>query len=306
MNDIPNSARTALVPEFMFRCGRISPIVYASFLTLSAFTVDCIVVPELFRASTLWALAALFALVIRRGTSGAENELPGTCALARNRILLFCGLHALLLSVLLFANPALPTAMKFAVLLPTLALFPLKSWLIQLRAYRMEFLAALIVMITFFPSRFFNMIMPWYPDLLGHLVYRVVSIFVNGLTYVAGTQPVIGGPKLDVEIIYDCTGIEGVNLFDCLFALIMIAEWNRLNKLRAALCYVAGLASILAGNVLRIILFVLLANTVAPVIGAGRFHIHAGWVFFALIFVGFLAATYKWMLQSPSSSLIPS
>lgn len=222
------------------------------------------------------------------------------------RLLLFAALHAaLLLLCRSFASvPGMLLSLaRLAVLLPALVLFPLRSWRPVARRYRAELLASLVVFFTFFPVHVMEAAWPWYSRWLGHLVYQGSLPFVAGLRYLGGADPIISGPALDLQIVVGCSGIEGVSLFDLLFGLVVLIEWNRLIKARAFACYAAGIAAFLAANVVRIILLVVLGNRLTPEIATGHFHKNAGWVFFVLVFLGILRLTYNWM-RRPSAKQV--
>jgi len=289
--------------------------VYAAVvLTALALAMDYKGLPVLYNSSTLWA-TGVFLVLVYRGKDRPADE-AGADALrlpSWGRLLAFGSLHALLLGVASLARTPLATAglayslnatataaAKFLVLVPTWVLFPASQWRLLWRRYHSELLAALVVLLTFFPYRLFMLAWPRYSAILGRLVYLGALPFVPGLEYLAAANPVVAGPKLWVEIAFYCSGIEGVYLFDYLFGLIVLMEWSRLNKRRALAGYGLGLAAILAANVLRIILMVVIGNLISPAIGAGRFHVHAGWVFFSVAFLVFLRASYSWMLERPA------
>jgi exosortase/archaeosortase family protein len=75
-----------------------------------------------------------------------------------------------------------------------------------------------------------------------------------------------------------------------------------LNKRHALLAYFIGLAAMIFGNIVRITFLVVLGNHVFADFIA-RFHVDAGWIFFSLVFLLFLAFTYRWIL-TPTSLLI--
>src|SRR5216684_3515390 len=88
-----------------------------------------------------------------------------------------------------------------------------------------------------------------------------------------------------------------VKLFDYLFAFVAFLDWNRLRKGRALLAYFAGIAVILLGNALRITSMVVLGNHGFANFVA-RFHLSAGWIFFTLVFLAYLALIYRSLLSS--------
>jgi len=133
--------------------------------------------------------------------------------------------------------------------------------------------------------------------LLGSFVYHAAHPFLPTLKYAGGVQPLIVGPSLDVRIIFECTGADGVNLFDWLFGFVLLVEWGRCNKLRALISYAGGVAAILAANALRIILMVLVGNLISAD-WVMRVHLYAGSLFFSGVFLVYLIFAYPFMIDS--------
>jgi exosortase/archaeosortase family protein len=86
-------------------------------------------------------------------------------------------------------------------------------------------------------------------------------------------------------------------LFDLLFGLVALVDWNELDRKRLLIAYFAGNAVIVVTNVLRIALLVAVGNLIGPHYATGTFHVNAGWVFFSIVNIIFLALTYRWMLN---------
>jgi len=287
------------------------------FLALLALALVCLLAPVLYNGSTLLFSAVLLALVFSRNRCTDARETPALPENTRTQLLAFLALQsAIVIAAWRFAGElsalsqggtllaALAVSFKLLPLFPTLALFPKDRWLGLARHYRGELIAAAIVLFTFFPERQLQLIWPYYSQVLGKLVWLLSLPFLPDAIYLAEVNPLIIGPKLIVHIVFECSGIEGLTLFDVLFGMVALHSWNRLNKRRLLLAYGIGVAAILLGNVLRILLIVVLGNLYWPTIGESSFHIHAGWVFFALVFVVFLRFTYGWMheRESPPSS----
>jgi exosortase/archaeosortase family protein len=157
------------------------------------------------------------------------------------------------------------------------------------------------VLVSFFPRRLFEALWPWYGQFLGHIVYFLSWPFVAGLRYVNTSDPTLAARALDVTIIPGCSGVNGIELFDLLFALMVVCDWPRLNKGRTLLAYVLGVIAMILGNALRITCFVVLGNHGFADFVA-RFHVNAGWLFFSTVFLIFLVLTYRWILAPPPHS----
>ena len=160
-----------------------------------------------------------------------------------------------------------------------------------------ELLAAIVVLLTFFPQRLLTMLWPWYSQTLGRAAYALAALFVPNLICVAGPIPTLAGPKLDVAIMYECSGIDGVCLFQALFALVAAVDWRSLNKSRVLIAYFAGITTMLVANFLRISLLAILGNR-GLTTWIVRQHGNFGWTVFTLTFLAFLWISYEWMLST--------
>ena len=140
---------------------------------------------------------------------------------------------------------------------------------------------------------------------LGHLVYLGARPFMGDLEYLPGPNPMVAGPLLDVRMVFDCSGLASIYLFDYLFGAVMLMEWRRLNKRRALASYTLGLVTMMLANVLRIILLILWGNLISPSVAVGKLHVHAGWIFDAIVFLVFLQLTFGWMCASPKGRPLP-
>jgi exosortase/archaeosortase family protein len=304
------------VPQFAF---------LALLITLAAIATDQFAAPTLYSSSPLWAAAASLLLVWRRDRIGFERDggaLPLAISFKQNtgdgslhftlvRIAFFSGAHFLLVNAAWYLesaiNPIAGTnsfggwviaALKLSLLLPTLLLFPLPHWRSLARTYASEGIAALVVLFTFFPGRILMALWPWYGQVLGRVVFFSVGLFVPGLTNTSALNPTLHGPDLDVSILFACSGISGIELFDLLFGFVVLLDWNRLRKGRALIAYFGGIAAILLSNALRISSMAILGNrgfadTVA------HYHISAGWIFFSIVFLVYIFLTYRKIVVPP-------
>jgi exosortase/archaeosortase family protein len=276
---------------------------------LVAVAADQFAAPILHSSSPLWATTACLLLVWRRGKIPPSPGDPALeLSISMGRVTAFLAAHSVIIllarslsSTLQAASGAmtvggtLVAASKVCVLAPTMLLFPLAAWKRMATIYFPEAIAALVVLLTYFPSRALEALWPWYGQLLGRFVYTLARIFVPGLAYLGDSNPTLSGPDLDVTIVPECSGINGIELFDYLFGVVAFLDWNRLRKGRALCAYGAGLLAMLLGNAIRITSFVVLGNH-GFAESVSRFHISAGWIFFSIVFLVYLSMTYGWML----------
>jgi exosortase/archaeosortase family protein len=276
---------------------------------MAALGADFLAAPVLFTTAPLWATLCALLLVWRRGNvSLEEGDGALRTTLSISRIASFVACHVVyVVSVRALSASLSPVAggldlagwilagLKLSVLLPTFILLPIGTWKSVRRTFSAEGIASLVVLLTFFPHRIAETIWPVYGQILARFVSVLAHPFVPSLTYVAARTPILQGPALNVTILEACSGINGLELFDYLFAMVVLCDWNRLNKGRVLAAYFAGAAAMILANALRITSLVVFGNRGFTDMVV-RFHISAGWVFFSFVFLIFLSVTYRWML----------
>jgi exosortase/archaeosortase family protein len=291
-------------PPGLAICGRL----LACFVVI---LLDYAVVPALFNSSTLWAAATLLILVFRRGQSASASfEKFDLTSLAKWQIAVFLGLQFAIIVLgrrfsveLISTGPsdsvgaALLGAAKFLVFLPGLVLFSASDWGRLVRRYRVEILAALVVLFTFFPYRLMHTLWPVYSEWIAKITYYGAKPFVAGIRLVNERLPTIYGPRLALAIGFECAGFSALAAFDTLIAIIAVVDWNSLSPKRLLITYFAGCVTILAVNIVRMSLLVVAGNLIGPQYATGRFHVNAGWVFFAMVYFAIFSLSYKWMLR---------
>lgn len=285
-------------------------------LCVAAILLDYLISPALYNGSTLWASAALLLLIFRRGQAAIPTSAEFTpTKFSMARLTLFLALHAVVIAIgrnagSLLASAAasdgftaaLLAAAKLLILLPVIVLFSRTDWRVLLRKYRFEVLAAAVVLCTFFPYRLFHTVWPQYSQVIASLAYHGAKPFVADLALVKLPIPTIFGPKIALEIVFWCSGYSALALFDTLIALIAVLDWNELNPRRLLVVYICGAMAVLLANVVRIWALIMAGNLIAPQYAMGRFHVNAGWVFFAAIYLAILSVSYRWMLSDHASS----
>ena len=289
----------------MIRLQR-EPAITVFALSFAVICLDYILAPGLNAFTPVLSYGLLVVLLLRGSPRAGVGQPPAS--LGRWRVLFFLLLHLILVAgFLLWQGVNLPvrneadlpapaaTLAKYLVLLPTIVLLPMAGWRSFYRGHRAELVTAAIALLTFFPHRFFLMAWPWYSQILGHVVYELSRPFVAGLQYVPFPSPTLMGPHLEVTILFLCSGLQAIKLFQLLFGLILIVDWALLNRRRTLAAYFGGLGFMLLANALRIALLFVIGNHMAagPVV---EYHVTGGWIFFTVVFCLYLLVTYRWIL----------
>lgn len=292
------------------------PVVIAFSLALGAICLDYAVAPALNTVNPALACGLLLLLLIRRlSRQNTSGQLPASYGISAGRALFFLVLHLAIITVVWKTSSLMPAsplssslrepaiaAAKYLVLLPTAFLLPWSGWRRFDRVYRAEWVAAALALFTLYPYRIFATAWPWYCQALGHVTHALARPFVSGLAYVPLPTPTLVGPNLDVRILFGCSGLEAIKLFQIVFVIMLVVDWTHLNKLRAFLAYFAGMAGMLVANVVRIALLAIAGN-LAPHL-AVQYALTAGWIFFACVAVAFIVPVYGWLVQRPATEVL--
>jgi exosortase/archaeosortase family protein len=277
-------------------------------LVLAAICLDSLLAPALNTLAPALSCGLLLLLLLRQQPASAETEKAGVSPFPHKwRIVAFLLLHATAVVVArrwqssLLELPtsgllsvAIATA-KYLILLPTIVLMGTSEWRVFGRVHRLESVAALFTLFTVYPFRAFHSLWPWYSQVLGHTVYWLARSVVHGLNFLPERSPILAGPALEVVVIEDCGGLGAVKLFQVLFAVVLIADWNSLKKGRTVVAYWLGMGIMLLANALRISLLVIVGNRFP--VWVLRHHIVASWIFLAAGLVACLFMGYRWLFS---------
>jgi exosortase/archaeosortase family protein len=300
----------------VFRLARHEPATIVFALALGGICLDYLLAPALNTVTPALSCFLLLLLISRRlSHDDALARSPAIGGISGRRLSVFFLLHlagiALLRMVhagiaadspgILTVSPSFAAA-KYMVLLPTAFLLPWAGWRRFDRLYRAEWVAAALALLTIDPYRIFITAWPWYCQGLGHFAHVLARPFVTNLQYVSFPTPTITGPALDVSIIFACSGLEAIKLFQILFGLMLVIDWPVLNKRRALIGYFTGMAGMLLANAVRIALLVITGN-LAPR-WTVQYHLTAGWIFFAIVVSVYIVSFYGWLVERPASAAL--
>jgi exosortase/archaeosortase family protein len=284
---------------------RQEPIFLAAGVSLLLISLDFALTPALRNTTPLVATALLACLLARRLSVLPPNRTGRPISIGR--VAVFLALHVSLIAVARSLGTAgsgydasmrggLLAAGKMLVLLPSAILLPRETWKRLTREFRPELVAVGVAFLTYYPFRIFLTTWPVYSKLLAHLVKSLAAVFVSGLGYRAGANPTITGHALDVTIIFYCSGIDGVRLFQILFGFLLVLDWDRLRRWRTLAGYAAGLATFLLANAIRITSMVVIGNRISADLVV-RYHLQAGWIYTTCVFLLYLLVAYRWLIR---------
>lgn len=103
----------------------------------------------------------------------------------------------------------------------------------------------------------------------------------------------LGVGEFTVTIAPSCSGYEGIGLIVVFLGVFLWTDRGALRFPRAWLLLPLGVAAMLAANVLRIAVLILVGRWVSPRIAEGGFHSKAGWVLFCAVALGLVAVARR-------------
>ncbi len=154
-------------------------------------------------------------------------------------------------------------------------------------------------MVYFFIIQLFQSI--W--RVLGDFVARTLYItlgwsFDNVYLDIEATRaPILGVGEFIVGISEECSGIDSMLLFLSLFTVLLVLDWNRLNRKRMFMLLIPGILGTVLYNLLRIYLLMLVGIFISPEFAIDMFHSNIGWILFLVFFIVFWHFGSKWVYE---------
>jgi len=145
---------------------------------------------------------------------------------------------------------------------------------------------------------------PFFSKIVAYPVYFLLKIFYSDAFITSNTQlfgksfqdiPTVGNSHFAGIIFRPCSGIEGLSLFLLLFTIIVIIDWNVINKKKMLLLYLIGPLYMVVFNILRIFVLLISGIEISKSFAVGGFHSNLGWIIFTFAFFVFLKLTYGWL-----------
>ena len=113
---------------------------------------------------------------------------------------------------------------------------------------------------------------------------------------VVSGNPLVGIAPFIVQINAQCSGTEGLAFFTVMSSLIIMIDWNKVDKKRLWIIPL-GLMGMFLVNCLRITLIILIGKYISADFAVNTFHTNVGWVLFILYFVVFWYFAYGWLVR---------
>jgi exosortase E/protease (VPEID-CTERM system) len=99
----------------------------------------------------------------------------------------------------------------------------------------------------------------------------------------------VGLPGFVVEVSNVCSGFEGIGLMVAFLGGYILLYRKELRFPHVLLLLPMGIAAVWLANVARIVALILIGGFLSPSVAMGGFHSKAGWLFFCVIALGFIA-----------------
>ena len=139
----------------------------------------------------------------------------------------------------------------------------------------------------------------YFSVIVGKTIYFIFSKIFDDVFFRAATDsgPILGVDGFFVAISKVCSGIDSLLFFTSLFIILVVTNWNELDKKRMALLFIPGLIGTFMLNIIRIFLLILIAVKISPEFAVDVFHTNAGWILFLGYFIVFWHFGSKWVIK---------
>jgi len=193
----------------------------------------------------------------------------------------------------------------FIVLL-ALAIFNTRFFKDQLAKYRMQIPIFLGIMVAyFFVIQVFQMIWRFFGNIAAQSVHFLLSIgFDNTYLNMNPTRnPLLGVGDFIVGISNECSGIDSLLLFISLYTVLLVLDWNRMDRKKMFILFIPGIIGTVLYNVLRIYMLILVGVFISPEFAIDMFHSNIGWILFLLFFMAFWHFGSSWVYIKNAKTL---
>ena len=146
----------------------------------------------------------------------------------------------------------------------------------------------------------------YFSSSISEILYRIFSLFFDNVTYKpfvsSFTMSEGGGPLLGINnftalIGKPCSGIDSLLLFTSVFTLLMVLDYKRVYKVRAAIAFVIGAIGMFIVNLVRILLLFIVGAYIDPKLAIGLFHTNIGWILFIVYGLFFYWVALKFIYK---------
>lgn len=158
--------------------------------------------------------------------------------------------------------------------------------------YKSIVLAVATVVIFFELTIFLRTNWFFFSNFISTISYSLLKLSYSGASLsIRNGTPTLGINDFRVSIGAPCSGIDSLAMFSILFLLVLIYDWDKLNKKKVLFSYLIGTTGMLAMVILRIYLLMII-GTKNRSLALGLFHENAGWIIFVAYFFIFFYITY--------------
>jgi exosortase E/protease (VPEID-CTERM system) len=124
------------------------------------------------------------------------------------------------------------------------------------------------------------------------LVRLMLGWFYSDLVY-HPERFVLGTTSFHVEILYPCSGLEGISLITIFLSIYFWLFRKEIRFPHAFWLFPLGIIVIWLANVVRIALLIAIGSSFSPEVALQGFHKQAGWIAFTLIAIGAIALSNR-------------
>jgi len=135
-----------------------------------------------------------------------------------------------------------------------------------------------------------------WPYLSSFILLIEEFLFRLSFPLVVVTPPnILTVQTFSVAVAEACSGLDSLFLFSTLYIIIAILDWNVFNKKKLILMFIPVSLGLIAVNILRVYLLILIGVMISPKLTLTLFHTYAGMILFILYFILFWKVSYKWI-----------
>lgn len=148
---------------------------------------------------------------------------------------------------------------------------------------------ALILVVYYFLIQFFQSIWRILGNFVAWAQYHMLELTFDNVYLRMSDEiaPRLGVGDFIVGISSACSGIDSLLLFISLYSVLLVMDWDRMDRKRMFLLLIPGLIGTVIYNLLRVYLLMLVGILYSPEFAIDMFHSNIGWILFLGFFILF-------------------
>ncbi|GBE20040.1 MAG TPA: hypothetical protein ENG87_02390 [Candidatus Pacearchaeota archaeon] len=131
---------------------------------------------------------------------------------------------------------------------------------------------------------------PYLSLVVLEITHFLLNLISNNVYLIGESTLILEG--FSAQIAEACSGVYSIFIFTALYLFIILLDWNKIDKLKAAIVFIPAVIGAFFMNILRVFLLFIFGGYISKTLALGLYHSYVGMVFFMIYFIIFWVLFY--------------